>query len=154
MLTPWANHIVLAALGLGIGTLFRLTLILTPPEFGTVLRDPERPGEGWFERARRHSDEQKAVLERVPNAQRASLASGALIAVLVLVVVFSPVELGWWTLLAAMAAGTGLVEVVYRLARSGKIRTVGGTSKLDPLAGTKIGDPGPKSSQVPPRSQP
>lgn len=67
----------------------------------------------------------------------AARAQLALIAVLLLTLWLSPVELGWWTLFLSIVAGALLIELAYRLARSGRL-PAGGPSLLDPLAGIEI----------------
>ena len=132
MLADWANTVVLVALGLGLGAAATLAQLLAPPEYAAVLRS-RMPGEGLLAGTRRRADEQGKILRSGPRAFRlASQAQLAFVAVLVLTVWLSPVELGWWTLVLGVGAGVLVTSVAFRLARSGKLR-VPGESRLDPL---------------------
>ena len=137
MLAEWANTVVLVALGLGLGAAATLAQLLAPPEYEAVLRS-RRPGEGILEGTRRRADEQGEILRTGPRGFRfASQAQLAFVAVLVVTVWLSPVELGWWTLVLGVGVGVLVTSVAFRLARSGKLR-VGGDSRLDPLRDVEI----------------
>lgn len=137
MLASWANHVVIAALGLGLGGVARLSIILAPPAWDEILAS-RKEGEGFFRGAGRRADEQAELMRIGPRAFRlAARAQLALAAVLALTLWLSPVELGWWTLLLSVAAGALLMEFAYRLARSGRI-PAGGPAFLDPLAGVEL----------------
>jgi hypothetical protein len=128
MLTSWANHAVVAALGFAIGMIVRVVDLVTAPEWEKA--GARRPGEGfWAWMSRRPRDEQTAMTQAM---RRASFAFMASILLLVLVVWLSPVELGWWTLLISALLGGLSVEGVYRLARAHKLPTALG-SRFDPL---------------------
>ena len=135
MLSVWANHVVLAGLGLGIGMVAATSLIVAPPSFSEALR--RKPGEGFFEGVKRGSREQGTILRNSPGLVRVSVALWALLAVLVLVVVAGPVELRWGTYFSGVVAGFAAVQVTFHLKR-GRARPEGeGRSLLDPLAGAR-----------------
>ena len=149
MLTSWANHIVLAALGLSLGGVARLTLILTPPAWEEILGS-RKVGEGFFRGARRRADEQAALVLTGPRPFRlAARAQLGVLVVLVLTLWLSPAELGWWTIALSIAAGAGLVDLVYRVARSGRVR-LRGPSFLDPLAGVRLNTGASQNGQASP----
>jgi hypothetical protein len=105
-----------------------------PEAYEDVLRS-RREGEGFLEGARRRSEEQ-AVMTATPELRPYRFAAGALyalIAVLVLTVALSPVDLGWWTLLISVAGGWIFVELAFWLAKAGKL-DVRGPRFLDPYA--------------------
>jgi hypothetical protein len=133
VLADWANTVVLVALGLGIGTAATLTQLLAPPALEEIIRSRE-PGEGLFHASRRRADEQAEIMTTGPRGFRlAARAQLALVAVLVLSVWLSPVELDWPTLLLGVGAGVLFTWLAFRLARSGKLRA-DRPSRLDPLA--------------------
>ena len=119
MLTSWANHVVIGALGLGIGMLWRVVLLVMNPNWRAAGSSPRREGESLIDWQRRRSTEQSEAM--TPKMMKASLGMIAVVAILVLVVYLSPVELGWWTLWVSIGAGGLLIEGVYRLARSGRL---------------------------------
>jgi hypothetical protein len=133
VLADWANTVVLVALGLGLGTAATLTQLLAPPAMEEILHS-RTPGEGVFDASRRRADEQAEIMRTGPRGFRlAARAQLALLVVLVLTVWLSPVELGWSTLLLSAGAGILLTWLVFRLARSGKLRA-DRPSRVDPLA--------------------
>ena len=137
MLEDWANTVVLVALGLGLGAAGTLSQLLAPPTYEAVRRS-RKPGEGLVEGTKRRAEEQGEILRTGPRGFRAaSQAQLAFVAVLVLTVWLSPVELGWWPLALGVGAGILVTSVAFRLARSGKLQ-VRGTSRLDPLADVDI----------------
>jgi membrane protein required for beta-lactamase induction len=130
MLTSWANLAVIGALGLGIGMVGRLVGLVTTEDWRVAIDLPRKTGETWLQWRRRISETQTAA--QTPAMNRASLSFGALIVVLVLVVILSPVELGWWELLVSLLAGVVLIEAVYRLAKAGRLPKELG-SRFDPI---------------------
>ena len=137
MLEEWANTVVLLAMGAGVGAAATLAQVLAPPEYEDVLRSQE-PGEGMLEGARRRADRQAEIMRAGPRGFRlASQAQLAFIAVLILTVWLSPVELGWWTLALGVGAGVLVTSVAFHLARTGKLK-VGRESRLDPLRDVDI----------------
>lgn len=137
-LASWANTIVICALGLGLGATLFLTQRFTPSAF-LAMAESKREREGSF-RGAAIGREELSYLRRDRDAHPWRIATMAwlgLIAVLVLTLWLSPIQLGWWTLLLSVIAGTVLMEFVFRLARGGRLR-VGGSSRLDPLAGVGV----------------
>jgi membrane protein required for beta-lactamase induction len=133
MLEDWANTIVILALGLGIGGTCSIMIHLTPQSFRDASHSSMREGEGLWEASRRRADEGAAIMETSRGARTAALSLYALVAVLVLTVWLSPVHLGWWTLLIAIAVGIGSTEGVFQLARAQKLRPSSGRSLLNPF---------------------
>jgi hypothetical protein len=134
MLEPWANTTVIAAIGVGLGGVCALIHHVMPKAYEDVLRS-RREGEGFLEGTRRRSEEQ-AVMTATPELRPFRFAAGALyalVAVLVLTVILSPVDLGWWTLLISVVAGWMFVELAFGLAKAGKLE-VRGPKFLDPYA--------------------
>ena len=81
------------------------------------------------------------IIRTGPRAFRiAAYAQVALLAVLILTVWLSPVDLGWWTLLISIGAGALLMTLAFRLARSGRLVLRSG-SRFDPLAGIDFSAP-------------
>ena len=119
MLTSWANDVVIGALGLGIGMMLRVMSLVVTPEWQAAGLSPRREGESFLAWEERRTREQNQAM--TPKMQKAALGMLAMVAILVLVVYLSPVELGWWTLLVTIGAGAALIEGVYRLARSGRL---------------------------------
>ncbi len=126
MLTPWANHAALVAFGLTIGALGYVQQLLTPVWVSAGMHDrgKRKPGESYYKSLRRENDEQTERLaearRRSPAFRWVSNAVLALIAVLILMIVFSSVEVEWWWLIGSVVAGGLLAAGSARLARSGR----------------------------------
>jgi peptidoglycan/LPS O-acetylase OafA/YrhL len=135
MLESWANTIVIGALGLGIGGVTVLSGQLLPDAYEEATHSWKK-GEKLIAGVRRRQEEQDMIM-RSPEARPARWAIGAcyaLVAVLVLSVWLSPVNLGWWTLLISVVAGGALVALAFRLARAHKLPHLRGPSFLDPYS--------------------
>ena len=135
MLESWANTVVIAALGGGIGATLSLVIHVAPQAWLEAGRSPAREGESYWHAAQRRAEEQQEAI-RGGGGRPMKLTSGAayaLTGVLVLTGWLSPVHLGWWTLLLSVAAGAGFVELVFYLARTHRLHP-GGPSFLDPLS--------------------
>jgi hypothetical protein len=137
MLTSWANHAVIAALGLGIGMMLSILGLIAPPEFERAGKT-RQPGEGFLDRVRRRQAEEQAAV--TTQMKEAAGALYAFVVVLVLVVWLSPVELGWWTLLISAFLGFLFVGAVYWLARARKL-PLGLFSRFDPVPTPRDGTP-------------
>ena len=137
MLTSWANHIAIAALGGMIGTLARLQTLLLPPEWRSAGVRGRREDESYLDAVIHRSEEQSEIMSEAMATsaalRRVNYALLAVIAVLILIVAVSPVDLGWWTLAISLVVGALVIEAVYRLARAGRL-TPTDRSLLDPLS--------------------
>lgn len=118
LIEPWANNGVVALFGLVIGAMVSLATALDPREHNI----PRKPGESvvaWQVRVFRIQDQQ---LSAAPGAYTATSAIFAgLIAVLVLTILLSPVEMNWWFFLGGLAVGASTFSGIRELGKRGKL---------------------------------
>jgi hypothetical protein len=128
MLTSWANHAAIVAFGLSVGVLVRVQVLLTPAAFEAALHRPSGPDEHGLEslekRTREQSDIMAEARKRSPALRRVGNAVLAVIAVLILTIVLSPVEMEWLWLIGSVGAGALAAEVLVRLARAGRVNVL------------------------------
>lgn len=134
MLTPWANHAAIVAFGIIIGALGYVQTLLTPASYRAAQARRRETGEGYVEHMRHVTDEANAILaaERARSKafRNVSYAVPAVVVVLILMIVLSPVEMEWWWLIGSLFVGGFSAAGVARLARSGRFddRSWAGTS--------------------------
>jgi hypothetical protein len=148
MLEGWANDIVIALAGVVIGSLLSAAGFLSPVDYADLA---QRPGEGFWENQRRRRREQD---ERLANAPRSytlvAIAFFGFIAVFVIALVASPLQMKWWYFLAGFIVAFAAGQVLPKLVESGKLpaatdesllaavrrRVVSQARSTDPPAGT------------------
>jgi hypothetical protein len=112
MLETWGSDVVVGLFALLFGGAFRMFALVVP-------RPPtdRLEGETMWEAARRHAHEEARPRPR--SAILAALAVYGLLAVIVLTIVFSPVEMRWLAFAVGTAVGAAVVQVFFRLGKRG-----------------------------------
>ncbi|MGH3015736.1 MAG: hypothetical protein ACRDNR_14600 [Gaiellaceae bacterium] len=122
MIDSWINDLVLTLSGLITGALIGAVGILTPPD--RARRAERRPGESFLEASRRAARES-------PHAPRsaliASLGLWGFLAVLIVSIALSPLEMRWLLFFAGLAVGALAINGLGWLVRQGKLPVLGET---------------------------
>jgi hypothetical protein len=115
MLDTCGSDVVVGLFALLFGAAFRTFALVVP-------RPPtdRREGETMWEAARRHAEEGARPWPR--SEILAVLAVYGLLAVIVLTIVFSGVEMRWLAFAVGTALGAGAIEAVFRHAQRGAAR--------------------------------
>ncbi len=121
MLDTWMSDVVVGLFALLFGLVFRLMMLFAPP---SETRATRREGETWWETARRQADE-GANLPK--SARFAAFALYGLLAVIIVTIRISAVEMRWLAFAVGFALGLAVFEVVFRLAKR-SAATAGGSA--------------------------
>lgn len=149
------NSMVLIVFGILIGLLTRVAGAYDPLiEEKRKAKDlTQRDGESFFDYLRRttseeYRNEDDKIKESMPKPyQRALTGTGVFVIMLVVVLIFSPLYMNWLIFIGSILAGIIIYELIFYLAKAGKIKVVG-DSFLDipkpgkPSLNTKEDQPG------------
>ena len=143
MVDPMINAFVLVMFGLLIGVSLQVTILIAP-ETGSA----ENTSRGQQETEGEIRTRQPSLLRRILSAANASAEEGrqvaanmptsgrlamgtfyGLIAMLAIVLWYSPVRMNWWILLGSILAGTLISQWIFALAKAGKIHSRGSTPR-------------------------
>jgi hypothetical protein len=122
MISPLMNAIVIAAIGFFMGIVLQIAVIIMPARerplhsisFNTGLR-------GFIDSTRKNADQDAEFYRHAPRQfWSATLAFYGLIAILVLVIVYSPLTMNWPVFLVALVAAAGVSEGIFERAKAGK----------------------------------
>lgn len=118
-----ANVLVMALFGLLAGVLLQVQRAL-----GGDALARRRPGEGVIAGARRRAEEATAMVRSGPRSYLVvNLAVLGVVAMLVLSLLFSPLEMQWWVFLGSVFAGYLAAGGLLSLARRRRLTLSGGS---------------------------
>jgi hypothetical protein len=116
MIESWVNDVVLTLSGMIAGSLIGTVGVFTPPD--QRRRERRRPGESFLDHSRRMARES-------PHAPRsvliASLGLWGFLAVLIVSIALSPLEMRWLLFFAGLAVGALAINGLGWLVRQGKL---------------------------------
>ncbi len=111
MLDTWVSDVVVGLFAMLFGGTFRLMMLLAPE---SATRATRVEGETWVQTARRQADA-GAHLPR--SAALAACAVYGLLAVIIVTIRISAVEMRWLAFAVGFAVGLAVFEIVFRLAK-------------------------------------
>ena len=124
IISPLINSIVIAAFGFFIGVILQIVMIVNPEKSrDSITTSTGRRGwRGFIDYAKEAAKEGR---ENAQNAPRqfwvAAFAFYGLIAILILVLIYSPLEMNWLVFLVASIAGFALFDSIFQKAKAGKM---------------------------------
>ncbi|HXF86462.1 MAG TPA: hypothetical protein VNK49_13850 [Anaerolineales bacterium] len=121
MISPLINTIVIAGFGFFIGIILQITINVMPRKepysinFDKGLQD-------FIDRAKKSAEESREMVRTAGSDLRIGMfAFYGLIALLILVLIYSPLAMNWPVFLLALFAGFLLFEWIFKRAKAGKI---------------------------------
>ncbi|MDQ4075914.1 MAG: hypothetical protein M3220_06655 [Chloroflexota bacterium] len=144
MVDPMINAFVLVMFGLLIGVSLQVTILIMPEtgparstsrgQHGTEGDLQTRPP-GFLHRmlgaANAAAEEGRQAASSMPRSGRLAMGTFyGLIAMLVIVLWYSPVRMNWWILLGSILAGSLISQWTFALAKAGKIHLRGSTPQV------------------------
>ncbi len=122
------NIIVMVFFGFLIGVLGQVMMIFGVPRKHTDIVTKRKPEEPFFSYLKRYFKEERErdPMENVKKKYRkAAYITTAMvyivIAIMVLLVVFSPIRMNWLAFMLSLLAATGITMAIYNMAKAGKI---------------------------------
>ena len=122
MLDGTVNGIALAIFGVVMGAILQLVMVLSGQQFARYRHSlRRRKDEGVVDFIRRRAERDAESAMDLPRSSLVAVASFyGLVAMLVSVLIFSPLHMSWIIFLAALLGGFWLLQGVFSLARTGK----------------------------------
>jgi len=123
MISPLINSIVVAGFGFLIGTVLQIAMGVMPERmretnpvtFGKGLR-------GFIDSANKNAEESREMVQAAgPGFKSAMFAFYGLIAVLILIIIYSPLVMNWTVFLLSLFTGFTLYMWIFKQAKEGKI---------------------------------
>jgi len=121
------NIIVMVVFGLLVGTLFQVMDIFQRPRKDSEIK--REPGESFLRylrrsiREARERDPMEHVIKKYRKAYHITIAMVYIvIAIMVLLVVFSPIRMNWLAFILSSFAAFGILKLIFDRAKAGKIR--------------------------------
>ena len=141
MLEPWVSDVVVALFGVVIGALLNVSQLVHGPDEPVT---PRQPGESRAAWAVRTAQQAAREGREISGPERyVAVAVYAVVGLLILALVVGPIEMSWTYLLVGIGIGYALLQIAYRLSKSGRLpalretlverviaKTLGGKSRV------------------------
>lgn len=140
MISPLINSIVIAAFGFFIGSILQIAMIVNPEKSrDSITTSTGRRGWGGFvDYAKEAAEEGREHAQNAPGQfWVATFGFYGLIAILILVLIYSPLEMNWLIFLVALMAGFMLFDRIFQKAKAGKIPPASSSPDDSPHNGTE-----------------
>jgi hypothetical protein len=134
MINTIINGVVLAIFGLIIGAVLQLLGLMEGGVSSDLLRNTREKRnsigkigwKGFIKESLKAAEEGRKLMQTMPRSRMILLiAFYGLIAVLILIVKYGPIEMNWWILIGSISTGFVVMDFIYYKAKKGKLRIEG-----------------------------
>lgn len=125
------NSIVLVMFGILLGVLLKVTMAYEPIEEEKMKELKQREGESFLQylgrkTSREYQEKEKKIRESMPKPyQRALFGTGVLVIMLIIVLIITPIHMNWLIFIGSIIGGVIIYELIFYLAKAGKIKVSG-----------------------------
>lgn len=119
MINPLVNSIVISAFGFLIGIILQITMMVMPEKNrqGGMTSKTSKGLQRFMERVRENQQEGRDVWKN-KSAITAMITFYAVIAILILVIKYSPLEMHWTVFLVSTLIGFAIFEIIHERAKA------------------------------------
>ncbi len=134
MISPLINSIVIAGFGFFIGIVLQIAMSIMPERNRESHSLKFNKGlQGFIDDANKSAKESREMVQTAgPAFWMSMFAFYGLIAILILIIIYSPLVMNWLVFLLALFTGFGLFEWIFTRAKAGKMSSPSNPSNDSP----------------------